>query len=264
MQIVPEPVSQETSPLRKPTNCKPKSNTSSPKPAIPSPQSTNLSPKPFNSSPNSSANLSNFLAKSPTPSRPSSISSQELKPSESFVETKQPKFKNKTNLFEDTPPNSLAKATPVRKGTKQLQRKLLVESKCNTGLFQCTSKVDDKTIVGFTFSEEFMTEICLLDEIMTLTEDDPTYKPNVGDMVAVFTQDNYVRGIVTSFLFPNYTCALIDYGTIVKTDKIRRLDEKFKTVPEFACECIADADTINKIASLVSIVHLIIEAAFKF
>lgn len=75
------------------------------------------------------------------------------------------------------------------------------------------------------------------------------FRPKLSDIVAVFKADEekWVRGLIYEIKNNEYKCALIDYGVTQTCYEVRKLPEKYVTVPEFACLCKTDANNLKQI-----------------
>ncbi|KAF2900386.1 hypothetical protein ILUMI_05809 [Ignelater luminosus] len=128
------------------------------------------------------------------------------------------------------------------------QRKIAVENISTFGFLQCTKMLSDETFVGAAMPSEYAEQVLTLEEIKDDIKVDASYKPNVGDLVAVLKEDDlYARSIILSNLNNKYECALIDYGVIISVDQVCCLPDKYKDIPEFACECKADSQTVREL-----------------
>ncbi|KAF5291348.1 hypothetical protein FQA39_LY03499 [Lamprigera yunnana] len=137
-------------------------------------------------------------------------------------------------------------------GTHTPRPKLVIERICDNGIFQFMEMKDETTFTAFACPDCYSAEILALEEISQECTADPSFKPNVGELIAAQVESKgFVRALVIDSLNSQYSCALIDYGTIETTTTVCALPEKYKSIPEFSFECKLDTDTIKELQNEV-------------
>ncbi|KAF5280339.1 hypothetical protein FQR65_LT03148 [Abscondita terminalis] len=146
---------------------------------------------------------------------------------------------------------------PVKKITEKLQapinkieeevvkRKLVIDETCESGIFECVKPLDANRFIAFALPDSSADKLVELEGLSIDCKFDPNFQPKPNDLVALKTPDGIVRGIILSMDNSEYSCALIDYGTIATTKKVYKVPPKYVGIPEFAFVCKIDTGSVD-------------------
>ncbi|XP_017777537.1 PREDICTED: uncharacterized protein LOC108563387 [Nicrophorus vespilloides] len=131
-------------------------------------------------------------------------------------------------------------------------RRSIADSLANTSGIVTVTKIIDPTI----FIATVFPSTCS-DDVLTLEEISPdikscgiiNYKPKVGEIVAVQNDSSFwVRGFVIEITVDEkLKVGLVDYGTVIVTDRACALPARFRTIPEYAVKCKSTKQIVEKL-----------------